>query len=370
MKNSLIRQFYPQTKTFDNPSPCGNTSTLGTEKPAACSSIITYFLKSEKIQMKSKLKLIVFIGVCFVLNVNAQNPVIKDIYTADPSARVFNDTLYVYPSHDRDSAKWWDMEDWHVFSTTDMKHFTDHGKAFSLKETLWAKKYAWAPDCIERNGKYYFYYPTDQDNIGVAVGDKPYGPFKDPLGKPLLSRTSKGVVANRDFIDPNVFIDDDGQAYLFAGQLAVNAVKLNKDMISYSGDVKIIEGTDHFFEAVWVHKYKDKYYMSYSGKTGEGSDRILYAMADHVLGPYTYKGEILGPVNSGTNHHSIVQYKGRWYLFYHTADLALKKIPVDSEERKYVQWRRSVCVKELKYNNDGTIQPIIPPQSAKSSLGY
>jgi beta-xylosidase len=294
------------------------------------------------------------------LSANAQNPIIKTSYTADPSARVFKGKLYLYPSHDRDNAQWWDMEDWHVYSTKDMKKFTDHGKAFSLKDISWATKYAWAPDCIERNGKYYFYYPTDQDYIGVAVGDKPYGPFKDPLGKPLLSRNSKGVIANRDFIDPNVFIDDDGQAYLFAGQLAVNAVKLNKDMISYSGDVKIIQGTDHFFEAVWVHKYNGKYYMSYSGKLDNGNDRILYAMADNVLGPYTYKGKILGPVNSGTNHHSIVKYKGKWYLFYHTADLALQNIPPTSEDRKYVQWRRSVCFQELHYNNDGTIQMVKP----------
>jgi arabinoxylan arabinofuranohydrolase len=311
--------------------------------------------------MNYKIKFVLLLSIFFGMNASAQKPVIRNIYTADPSARVFNGTLYIYPSHDRDNAQWWDMEDWHVFSTTDMKKFTDHGKAFSLAETTWAKKFAWAPDCMQRNGKYYFYYPTDQDNIGVAVGDKPYGPFKDPLGNPLLSKKSKGVVCNRDFIDPNVFIDDDGQAYLFAGQLVVNAVKLNKDMISYNGDVKLIEGTDHFFEAVWVHKYKGKYYMSYSGKTGDdGKDKILYAMADHVLGPYTYKGEILGPVNSGTNHHSIVKYKGKWYLFYHTADLALEKIPANSEDRKYIQWRRSVCFQELKYNKDGTIKMIQP----------
>jgi hypothetical protein len=309
-----------------------------------------------------KLSALLTIVLVFLISftVEGQNPVIKSMFTADPSARVFNDTLYIYPSHDRDSARWWDMEDWHVFSTTDMKNYADHGKAFSLKDISWAKKYAWAPDCIERNGKFYFYYPTDQDHIGVAVGDKPYGPFKDPLGKPLLSGNSPGVVAKRDFIDPNVFIDDDGQAYLFAGQLAVNAVKLNDDMISYNGEVKIIEGADHFFEAVWVHKYKGKYYMSYSGKVENGPDRILYAMADHILGPYTYKGEILGPVNSGTNHHSIVEYKGKWYLFYHTADLAIQNIPSTSEERKYVQWRRSVCVDELHYNMDGTIQKVIP----------
>jgi beta-xylosidase len=296
----------------------------------------------------------------------AANPIITDQYTADPSARVFGDVLYLYPSHDRDQAKWWDMQDWHVFSTTDLKTFTDHGAAFSLKDTTWAKQFAWAPDCVQRNGKYYFYYPTDQSNIGVAVSDKPTGPFKDPLGKPLLTRNSPGVVAPRDFIDPCAFIDDDGQAYLFVGQNVLNVVRLNDDMISYRGDVLHIEGADGFFEAVWVHKYNGKYYLSYAGKDKAdqaGQDRIHYAVADNVLGPYTYKGVILDPVNSGTNHHSIVDFKGQWYLFYHTADLSLKNIPEDSPDRAFTSWRRSVCVDRLYYNADGTIQKVIPTKA-------
>jgi len=282
-----------------------------------------------------------------------QNPVITHIYTADPSARVFNDTLFLYPSHDRDHAQWWDMTDWHVFSTTDMVHWTDHGVALSLDDISWAEKYAWAPDCIEKGGRYYFYYPTDQAHIGVAVADRPTGPFRDPIGKPLISKDTEGVVSDRDFIDPAVFIDDDGTPYLFMGQNTVNVIRLNDDMVSFDGNVHIIKGTDHFFEAAWVHKYNGKYYLSYSG---EG--KILYATADHVLGPYTFRGEILDKVNSGTNHHSIVEYKGKWYLFYHNSDLALENIPEGSEARKYVQWRRSVCVDRLYYNDDGTIQKV------------
>jgi arabinoxylan arabinofuranohydrolase len=287
--------------------------------------------------------------------VAAQNPVITHMYTADPSARVFNDTLYLYPSHDRDDARWWDMVDYHVFSTTDMVNFKDHGRALHIDNISWAEKYAWAPDAIKRDGKYYFYFPTDQSNIGVAVADRPYGPFRDPLGKPLITKDSPGVVNNRDFIDPAVFIDDNGKAYLFVGQNAVNAIELNDDMISWSGEVRIIEGLDHFFEAIWMHKYNGKYYLSYSG-----DGQILYAWSDEIFGPYEFKGEILGPVNSGTNHHSIVEYKGKWYLFYHNSDLALLKIPEDSEERKYVQWRRSVSVDRLFYNDDGTIQKVNP----------
>lgn len=291
----------------------------------------------------------------------SQNPFITHMYTADPSARVFNDTLYVYPSHDEDNAEWFDMKDWHVFSTTDMKNWTDHGKAFSLDDISWADTMAWAPDCIERNGKYYFYYPVEQSKIGVAVSDKPYGPFKDLLDSALININSKGVVCNRDFIDPGVFIDDDGQAYLYMGQLVVNAIKLNEDMISYDGKVHLLEGTPDFFEAIWMHKYKGKYYLSYVGKSGE----IKYCIGDNPLGPFEYKGVILEKMNSGTNHHSIVEYKGQWYMFYHNSDLYFKNHP---EVEKMFGWqeggihpfRRSICFDKLYYNEDGTIQKVIP----------
>lgn len=299
----------------------------------------------------------------FVTNIClSQNPFIKHMYTADPTGRVFNDTLYVYPSHDQDTATWFSMEDWHVFSTTDMVTWKDHGVALSLKNLSWAKSMAWAPDCVERNGKYYFYYPTDQSKIGVAVGDKPYGPFTDPLDSALIHTKSKGVICNRDFIDPGVFIDDDGQAYLYMGQWVVNAIKLNKDMISYDGKVYHLEGTDDFFEASWMHKYNGKYYFSYVGNSGE----IKYCMSNSPLGPFEYKGVILRKMNSGTNHHSIAEYKGKWYMFYHNSDLYYANNP---ELEKKFGWghegslhpfRRSICVDELFYNTDGTIQEVIP----------
>ncbi|GIZ10196.1 family 43 glycosylhydrolase [Flavobacterium sp. UMI-01] len=296
-------------------------------------------------------------NMCF-----AQNPFITHMYTADPSARVFNNTLYVYPSHDPDKADWFDMVDWHVFSTTDMVNWTDHGVALDIKDVKWAKKYAWAPDCIQANGKYYFYFPTDQFHIGVAVSDHPTGPFVDPIGKPLISMDTKGVVCNRDFIDPGVFIDDDGQAYLYMGQLVVNAIKLNKDMISYDGNVHLLKGTDDFFEASWMHKYNGKYYLSYVGTSGE----IKYCMSDNPLGPFEYKGVILEKMNSGTNHHSIVEYKGQWYMFYHNSDLYYRNHP--EVEQKFGwghegsphPYRRSICFDKLFYNEDGTIQQVIP----------
>jgi beta-xylosidase len=291
------------------------------------------------------------------------------MYSADPSARVFNDTLFVYPSHDQDTATWFNMKDWHVYSTTDMKTWKDHGVALSLNDLAWAKRFAWAPDCIEKNGKYYFYYPTDQFHIGVAVSDRPYGPFRNPIGKPLLSKDSPGVICNRDFIDPAILMDDDGTAYMFVGQNTVNAIKLNPDMVSYDGKVHIIEGTHKFFEASWVHKYNGKYYLSYSSVDG----KILYAMSDSIFGPYQYKGVILDQVNSGTNHHSIVDYKGKWYLFYHTSDLYFQNNP---HVKRVLDWkginpfRRSICVDYLYYNKDGTIKKVVPTKKGVNKMMY
>ena len=298
------------------------------------------------------------------------NPLISLQYTADPTARVFNDTLYVYPSHDQDTATWFTMEDWHVYSTTNMKDWTDHGVCLSLKNLNWAKKYAWAPDCIFKNGNYYFYYPTDKDNIGVAIGKTPYGPFTDPLKKPLINRSTKGVVSKTDLIDPAVFTDDDGSTYLYFGQNDVNAVKLNADMISFSDTIRVLKGTDGFFEAAWMHKYKGKYYLSYSGSFS-GRKKIMYAMSDSPMGPFKYMGEILRPMNSCTNHHSIVEYKGQWYLFYHNSDLYFERNPNEKPEcdwKKASPFRRSICVDYLYYNEDGSIKEVIPTKTSVNRI--
>ncbi|MBS1594764.1 MAG: family 43 glycosylhydrolase [Bacteroidetes bacterium] len=284
----------------------------------------------------------------------SQHPIATDIYAADPSARVFNDTLYIYPSHDIEGSRWFDMRDWHVLSTTDMQTWTDHGVALSLDSLPWTRKYAWAPDCAYRNGKYYFYYPVDRDAIGVAVADRPYGPFHDPLGRALVTRQTPGVVESRSLIDPCVFTDDDGTAYLIFGQNEVNIVRLNEDMISFSDTARQVRGVDHFFEAVWMHKYHGKYYISYSGK-----GKILYGMGDSPYGPFSYKGVVLGKVNSVTNHASITEYKGQWYLFYHTSD---KYINAHKGGRLSLKryYSRSMCVGSLFYNTDGTIREVVP----------
>jgi len=316
--------------------------------------------------MKKQYLLLMAVTILKTITCSSQNPFITHMYTADPSARVFNDTLYVYPSHDGDTATWFNMVDWHVLSTTDMKKWTDHGVALSLKDLSWAQKYAWAPDCAFYNGKYYFYFPVEQNYIGVATGDHPYGPFRDPLNKPLITRKTPGVVNNRDLIDPAIFIDDDNTPYLLFGQNDVNIVKLNKDMISFSDSVRVIKGASHFFEAIWMHKYNGKYYLSYSG-----DDKILYCIGDSPYGPFTYKGVILDKMNSITNHHSIVEYKGQWYLFYHNSDLYFSKHKDDDGTNGWKgkhPFRRSICVDYLYYNKDGSIQQVIPTKEGVKAV--
>jgi len=255
--------------------------------------------------------------------------------------RVFGGKLFVYPSHDAVGAtNWTRMTDWHVFSTDDMKRWTNHGVIFSLKDIAWAKMEAWAADCIGRNGKFYFYF-TAGGQIGVAVSDSPTGPFNDALGEPLVKSKESGI---RYMIDPCVFIDDDGQAYLYVGggrQLGV--VKLKADMITRAGPVQILE-LPKFYEGVWIHKRKGIYYASYPTRPpGHQANVMVYSMAKSPLGPWEYQGEILDN-HSGNIHGSITEFKGRWHLFYHVAGAST--------------WERRVCVEPLFYNEDGSIKPM------------
>jgi len=229
------------------------------------------------------------------------------------------------------------MVDWHAFSSKDLVHWTDHGVIFGLKDLTWAKKYAWAPDCAHRNGKYYFYYPAD-DQIGVAVSSKPYGPFKDPLGNPLIAR---GEAGTRE-IDPCIFLDDDGQAYLYFGQNALRVVKLNKDMISRDGAIDTIHA-EKFHEGVWVHKYNGNYYLSYPIFENGRANQLAYCIGKTPYGPFEYKGVILDN-NSRNVHHSIVEFKGKWYIFYHIQGPS--------------PYERRVCMARLEYNADGAIKPV------------
>ena len=314
-------------------------------------------------------------------------PLVTHMYTADPSAHVFNGRIYIYPSHDtangatmNDDGGHFNMVDYHVFSMDSVGgKVTDHGLALHIKDVPWAGRQMWAPDAAERDGKYYLYFPAkdkqDIFRIGVAVSDKPEGPFvaeKEPI---------KGSYS----MDPTVFKDEDGSYYLYMGgiwggqlqnwnnnqygagdslrkpdQLAKMPVmaKLNKDMKSLAEPVKEIQLLDangkpfyekdndkRFFEAAWVHKYNGKYYLSYS--TGD-THNICYAIGDNPYGPFTYQDIILKPVEGWTNHHSIAQHNGKWYLFYHDSQL--------SGETNL----RNIKVTELHYNSDGSIKTIDP----------
>lgn len=288
----------------------------------------------------------------------AQNPIVQTHYTADPAPMAHDGTLYLYTSHDEDASTWFVMNDWKLYTTTDMVNWTDHGAVLSYKTFSWAKGDAWAMQCVERDGKFYAYVPVTMNKgggaIGVAVADSPYGPFYDALGKPLVS-SGKGD------IDPTVMIDDDGQAYLYWGNPFCYYVKLNEDMISYSGDIVKVSMTEESFgkregnvaerptlyeEGPWLYKHKDWYYLLWAG--GPIPEHLGYSMSKSPVGPWKYGGTLM-PTEGGsfTNHPGIVDYKGATYLFYHNGAL-----PGGGG------FTRSVCVQKAEFNKDGTLVPM------------
>ncbi|HCZ37108.1 MAG TPA: alpha-N-arabinofuranosidase [Cytophagales bacterium] len=314
-------------------------------------------------------------------------PLVSHLFTADPSAHVFNNRIYIYPSHDIDAGTAQDdegghfaMQDYHVFSMDAIGgEVTDHGVALDIKDVPWAGRQMWAPDAAFANGMYYLYFPVKDKNdvfkIGVATSQNPEGPFKAEA-KPIEGSYS---------IDPTVFKDDDGTFYMYfggiwGGQLqrwdnnqykadgqnrkpeeqAVlpRIAKLKADMKSFAEPVKEIRLVDadgntftesqndkRFFEAAWVHKYNGKYYFTYS--TGD-THFINYAIGDSPYGPFTYQGVVLHPVQGWTNHHSIVEINGKWYLFYHDVQLSGKT------------HLRNIKVTEMQHNADGSIEAIYP----------
>jgi len=293
----------------------------------------------------------------------AQNPIIQTKYTADPAPMVYHDTVFLYTSHDEDDAPPGQgkflMRNWLCYTSTDMVNWTDHGEVASLKSFKWADKAitgwggfdngAWAPQVVERNGKFYMYCPVQGRGIGVLVADHPYGPFKDPIGSPLIG-------AKYDSIDPTVLIDDDGQAYLYWGNPNLWYAKLNKDMISLAGEItkdssvaKHAGQPDpfHYQEGPWAYKRNGRYYMAYASTCcPEG---IGYAMSNSPMGPWAYKGYIMKPNKLSTgNHPGIIDFKGKSYVFGFNYRLNFMQTEQHHE-------RRSVCVAEIKYNADGTI---------------
>lgn len=281
-----------------------------------------------------------------------QNPFITEMYTADPSAHVWNDgRLYVYASHDIAPPKGCDlMDQYHVFSTDDMVHWKDHGEILRASQVPWGRKeggFMWAPDCVYRKGTYYFYFPHPSGDdwnktwkIGVATSTSPAGGF-----------TVQGYLPDLDpMIDPCVFIDEDGLAYFYYGGGGVcKGGKLMDNMMEIDGVMQPMEGLVDFHEAAWVHKRDGVYYLSYSDNNDKDGkhNQMRYATSDNPLGPWTYRGIYMDPTDSYTNHGSIVQYKGQWYAFYHNSALS------------HHDWLRSICADKLFYNDDGTIQKVV-----------
>ena len=281
----------------------------------------------------------------------AENPVVQTSFTADPAPMVYNNTVYLYTSHDEDDARGFHMLDWKCYSTTDMANWTDHGSIASLAIFPWARQDndAWAPQAIERDGKFYLYVPISvpgwpKNVIAVGVGDGPLGPFKDALGHPLVDKAN-------GYIDPTVFLDDDGQAYLYFGNPNAWYVKLNKDMISHAGGVVKAGGKPaNYQEGPWLYKRNGHYYLAYAPTCcPEG---IGYAMSDKPTGPWEFKGNIMdGNGLSSGNHPGIIDFQGKSYVFGFNYKLNWELTDVHRE-------RRSVCVAEMTYNPDGTIQKL------------
>jgi beta-xylosidase len=313
-------------------------------------------------------------------------PLITDVYTADPSAHVFSGKIFIYPSHDIDAGvppddlgSHFAMRDYHVFSMDTVGGpITDHGVVLDIKNVPWAGRQMWAPDAAEKNGKYYLYFPAkdkqDVFRIGAAVGDRPSGPFA-PRPEPIKGSFS---------IDPAVFKDSDGKYYMYFGgiwggqlqrwksgsyanddaqpandrpALSAKVARLGDDMVSFAETPRDVvlqdesgkpllagDNARRFFEASWMHKYNGTYYFSYS--TGD-THFIMYATGKSPYGPFTVKGKVLEPVLGWTNHHSIVDFKGKWYLFYHDAQLSGGQTHL-----------RNIKVTELKYRADGSIETV------------
>ncbi|MBC7827793.1 MAG: family 43 glycosylhydrolase [Chitinophagaceae bacterium] len=281
------------------------------------------------------------------------NPIIRDKFTADPAALVHGDTVYLYTGHDEapKGQSRYVMHDWLCYSSVDMMNWKEHKSPLSVKDFAWVKDDAWASQVTYRDNKFYWYVAVTHSTvpgkaIGVAVSDYPAGPFKDALGKALITNDmTTDAKISWDDIDPSVIIADDGQAYLFWGNTKCYYAKLKNNMIELDGPINTID-LPHFTEAPWVHKRKGWYYLSYAYQFPE---KIAYAMSRNINGPWEYKGiinEIAG--NSNTNHQSIIEFKGNSYFIYHNGALA------DAGG-----FHRSVCIEYLHYNKDGTISPII-----------
>jgi beta-xylosidase len=308
--------------------------------------------------MRSDNKITVLLCGCLlaISNCLAQNPIIKHMFTADPAPLVYKDTVFLYTGHDTAAVgvKGYKMPDWLVWSSTDMVNWTNRGACISTKDFAWASGDACAAQCIYRNGKFYFYVSiTHKQNleskggiaIGVAVSSSPTGPFKDALGKALvINEMTVDKPHAWDDLDPSVFIDDDGQAYLFWGNGSCKYAKLKANMTELDSPIKSFTPIN-YTEAPWIYKRKGLYYLVYAANFPE---TIEYSTAKNINGPWSYGGLIEDKVpNSTTTHPGIIDYHGKTYFFYHNGSL-----PSGGD------YRRAVCVEYMTYSTDGTIRKV------------
>lgn len=331
-----------------------------------------------------KILLMCLVGMCAVFSAYAQrtfvyegNPLITDKFTADPAPLVHDGKLYLYVGHDeyydgQDTAsggKEFNITEWLCYSTEDMKTWTDHGSVLRPTDFKWAVGEAWASQVVEKDGKFY-YYTTVQGGgkytgkaVGVAVADTPVGPFVDAIGKPLVSddMTSNGARGWWNDIDPTVLIEKNGQAWLCWGNGTCFMAKLKPNMIELDGEIKVID-LPKYVEGPWLHERNGIYYLTYASM-GKGRENISYATSKSMEGPWEYQGELTGMAeNSFTIHPGIAEFKDKWYLFYHNAVLTI-------DGHKGAIGRRSVCVDELFYNEDGTMKYVEQTRSISSPNG-
>ena len=310
--------------------------------------------------MKNSGTLLLFLCLQLLLNhyAFAQNPIIRDQFSADPSARVFNGMVYLFPSHDilaregRGRPGWFCMEDYHVFSSSNLTDWTDHGVVINQNKVNWVDSATfsmWAPDCIARNGKYYFYFPANVKasfgrgfGVGVAVADNPAGPYT-PQTEPIK---------NVHGIDPCPFIDKDGQAYIYYAQGKIFAAKLKDNMLELASEPQVIGDlpAQGLIEGPYLFERNSIYYMTYPHVQNK-IERLEYATADNPLGPFKITGVIMdeSPMGTWTVHQSIIEFNNQWYLFYHENELSPK-----------FDKNRSVRIDSLFFNPDGTIRKVIP----------
>ncbi len=314
--------------------------------------------------MPSFLKVVSLIALNFAFSgiSYAHNPIVTHTYAADPSARVFNGRIYIYPSHDRNDAQRYDMNDYHCYSSDDMVNWTDHGVILNLEQVPWAKpkSYLWAPDCIYKDGTYYLYFPSPakegKSRIGVATSTSPSGPFTP----------RETFIGGPQGIDPGVFLDDDRQAYLYWAGAGCQAAKLKPNMTELDGEPVKIGGLSNFFEGPALFKRNGNYYLTYpavrpggSGRGGNGQN-YDYAMGKSPLGPFQYKGSFSTSELGGNIHGSVIELGGKWYCFYHDYSTSVGQLKAG--------FKRALRVDEMTFNADGTIQPLVWTTSGPPKL--